>query len=138
MVATVMLLCKFGNYILSATATGSNSALSCYPTQNISSPVIKEFKEEFAHLVIFGEYQPIKRRCVKNDDNTYTYYCHLDVFKLSHEGLYKHGAEINKRQWYPRAIIEVSFKTVEGNIYGKSYETIKGVDYAKHQVNKNK
>ena len=46
MVATVMLLCKFGNYILSAPTTGINSALSCYPTQNISSPVIKEFKEQ--------------------------------------------------------------------------------------------
>ena len=46
MVATVMLPCKFGNYILSTPATGINSALSCYPTQNISSPVIKEFKEQ--------------------------------------------------------------------------------------------
>ena len=46
MVATVMLLCKFGNYILSAATTGIKSALSCYPTQNINSPVIKEFKEQ--------------------------------------------------------------------------------------------
>ena len=46
MVATVMLLCKFGNYILSVATTGSNSALSCNPTQNITQPVIKEFKEQ--------------------------------------------------------------------------------------------
>ena len=38
MVATVMLLCKFGNYILSASTTGSNSALSSPPNSKYQLP----------------------------------------------------------------------------------------------------